>query len=179
MDFVKELKDIDYEDLFDRLAAYAGNRLKSVDIRLMDGKEPIDLVSELFLKVLTGQRNAETATCSLEEFLFGCLKSDIDAFFRKEKIWWLALADSAEDVQVSANGFPSDFTSQRELVIAELRNVGADEEEILVFNIWVEGITKPEKVGTELGRSPSDIYRIQRRIHSHLQKIHKSFKALL
>src|SRR5205085_10188904 len=93
MDFLQELQMVDFRDLFDRLAAYAGSRLSSVDIRLLDGKEPVDLVSELFTKVLTGQRNSEIATCTLAEFLVVCLKSDIDDFFRKEMIHWLIFAD--------------------------------------------------------------------------------------
>lgn len=178
MNFTEELQAIDFNDLFDRLVAYAAYRVKSVDLRELDGKEPVDIVSDLFEKILTGRRNAENVSCSLDDFLFGCLKSDIDAFFRKRKMCWLSIAD--DDAGVGGlSELPAETTATKNRVIAELRNIGANEEEIRVFSIWAEGITKPSEVGTELGVPATDIYKIQRRLLSHLQDIHQKSKAFV
>jgi len=179
MDFTKELEMVDFQDLFDRLTAYAVSRLHSVNIRLMDGKQPVDLVSDLLTKVLTGQRKAESATCSLDEFLFGCLKSDIDGFFRKEKIQWLSLVGDMAGESPSQDRVSSDLEAKKKFIFNQLQSVGADEDEIKVFSIWMEGIYKPKNVGIELERPAAEIYRIQRRLHKHLQKIHESAKAYL
>lgn len=179
MDFIKELETVDFQDLFDRLTAYAASRLRSVNIRLMDGKQPVDLVSDLLTKVLTGQRKAESAACSLDEFLFGCLKSDIDAFFRREKIQWLSLLGDMAGDRPTLDRVSSDLDAKKKLILNQLRSVGADEDEIQVFSIWMEGIYKPKNVGIELERPVAEIYRIQRRLHKHLQKIHESAKAYL
>lgn len=179
MDFTHELEKVDFQDLFDRLAAYAGYKLYGVDIRLLDGREPADLVSDLFVKVFTGQRNAETAHCTLEEFLFGCLSSDIDAFFRKNKIRHLPVTEELTEMNATDPRLEFSDRETKERIISELRKAGADDDEIKVFNIWTEGITKPQKVGTHLNLEASEIYRIQRRIQSRLLKIQKSIKTLV
>jgi RNA polymerase sporulation-specific sigma factor len=170
MDFAAALAKTDFADLFDRLAAYAAQRLCDVDIRAMEGKEPADLVADLFVKVLTGQRNADTATCTLEEFLFGCLRSDIDAFFRKNKIQWLPIIDAFGELDRAFDNVEKNDAAAARAIHA-LRNLGANDEEINVFILWMDGIRKPQEVGTELGLPVSFIYRIQRRLLNRLKKM--------
>jgi len=178
MDFYKELENTDFDDLFDRLVAYASAKLKSVDIRTMDGKEPCDLVADLFEKVLTNVRKAENASCTLKEFLFGCLRSDIDAFFHRKKPL-LVTANEGEVITNPVTEAPKQSAATKEHYINQLKGVGADEEEISVFNIWAEGITKPCDVGTELDLSSSTIYKIQRRLLKHQEDIRKKSKAVV
>jgi RNA polymerase sporulation-specific sigma factor len=178
MDFYKELNNTNFDELFDRLVAYASFKLKTVNIRVMDGKQPCDLVAELLEKVIKGIRNAETANCSLDEFLFGCLRSDIDAFFSKNKISPGSVGENTA-ITDSPVETPKQLLTSKEHHIAKLREVGADEEEISVFNIWAEGITKPFEVGTELGLSSKAIYKIQRRLFKHLEGIRKKSKIFV
>lgn len=176
MNFFQELQETDFGDLFDRLVAYASWRLKSVEIRVLDGKEPCDLVGDLLEKVVKGIRNPETATSKLDEFLFGCLKSDIDAFFNRKKIRLVAVPEDASATSAITETAKQTLTSKDHFIV-QLRSIGADEEEIKVFNIWTEGITRPAEVGTELGLPSSDIYRIQRRLFRRLEQLRKNSNA--
>ena len=73
------------DEIIDAMNAYAISRLKSVQVKSFNGKEAIDFVGELIIKVLEGKRDWNKAQCSFREFLFGCLRSEIDSFFKTLK----------------------------------------------------------------------------------------------
>jgi DNA-directed RNA polymerase specialized sigma24 family protein len=176
MHFLKELSDTDFDDLFGRLVGYATRKLRSVDIRTLDGMEPCDLVADIVEKALKNIRNPDNADCSLKEFLFGCVRSDIDAFFNRKKMRLVDLNDEIEII-LPAKETISQTIIRKEKYVTYLQEVGADKEEIDVFNIWAEGITKPAEVGRELALSSTEIYKIQRRLLKHLEIIRKKSKV--
>ena len=76
MYLAEAIKSVDMNEVIDRMNAYAISLLKSVGSKNFNGKEPIDFVGDVILKVMEGKRDWSKAKCSFTEFLFGCLKRD-------------------------------------------------------------------------------------------------------
>jgi len=85
MSLTEAIQSVDMDEVIDRMNAYAISLLKSVGVKNFNGKEPIDFVGDVVLKVMEGKRNWAKAQCSFTEFLFGCLKSEINNFFTTNK----------------------------------------------------------------------------------------------
>jgi DNA-directed RNA polymerase specialized sigma24 family protein len=171
MNLSEALKTVDLNDILDRLNAYAISRLKSVNIKSFDGKEPIDFVGDLLLKVLDGQRDWGKARCNFREFLFGCLRSEIDNFFRVKKYIVSDPPPEFPSFQVSTK-----IVEQRSHVTELLIKAGADDDEQTIFEYWMDGVIKPAEIAQDLGVDVKEIYTIVRRLERRLEKI--KYKAL-
>ncbi len=166
MDLEEAIQSVDMEELIDRMNAYAISQLKTVGIKNFNGKEPIDFVGDLILKVMEGQRDWNKAKCSFKEFLFGCLKSEIANFFKVNKYKY---NDDFPDI-------PSDSQSQnieeaRNQLFELLKQVGADDDELIVFEYWIDGITKSSEIAKDLGIEVKEVYNITKRLERRLPKI--------
>ncbi len=162
------------DDIIDRLNAYAISRLKLVDIKSFNGKEPSDFVGDLILKVIEGQRDWSKAQCTFKEFLFGCLKSDINSFFKSQKY----IVDE-EIIDVKSDEQQQNIEEERKLISNFLKQDDADDDELLIFEIWVEGITKPSEIAKEFGIDVKEVYNITKRIERRLSKIRNKAKNIL
>lgn len=166
MDLTEALHSIDMEAVIDRMNAYAISLLKSVGIKNFNGKEPIDFVGEVLLKVMDGQRDWTMAKCSFSEFLFGCLKSEISNFFTTNKY---IFEDELPDL--SSNEESYNFNEVKNQVSELLKQEGADDDELMVFEYWMDGINKPAEIAKDLGIDVKDVYRITKRLERSLSKI--------
>lgn len=172
MNFDEELRNADFDELFDALTGYAALRLKDVDPKLLAGKEPEDFVSDILEKVVRKIRNPDNAKCSLREFLFGCLRSDLSSFFKKLK----NEAPPVEDPELCAavqEISAGELQAWKDAVVNQLTLNGADQQEIAVFDCWADGILKPAQVGTELDLTASEVNTISRRLYRRLDCIKK------
>ncbi|MEL6945831.1 MAG: hypothetical protein AAFO82_24520, partial [Bacteroidota bacterium] len=80
------LASIDLDDLIPKMEYYALLRLKGIDEKDMGGDTIQDLIFRIIEKALTGVRRWDHEKgVEFEQFLFGCLKSEISEFFRKKK----------------------------------------------------------------------------------------------
>lgn len=166
MNLIEAIESEDMDDLINRLNAYAISRLKSIGIKDFNGKEPMDFVGELILKVIEGKRDWSRAECSFKEFLFGCLKSEITNFFKTNKnIYDNEIPDISSDY-VSSN-IENTRTQISQLLIQE----GADDNELLVFECWADGIVKPKDVALDLGIDVKEVNNITKRLVRKLPKI--------
>jgi RNA polymerase sigma factor (sigma-70 family) len=174
MNVYDEFNACDLDPIIDRMVSYAYYRLNNEGIKDFDGKDPLDFVSDIFLKVLEGKRDWNNAKCPFVEFLFGCLKSDISNFFKtiKRKI------DDIEIENFPDNNFES-IEEQKKLIVQMLIDENADDEELIVFDYWTDGITKPNLIAKDLGISEKDVYNIIRRLDRKIKKIQlKAIKVL-
>lgn len=167
MNLTEAIQSVDMDDIIDRMNAYAISHLKSVGIKNFDGKEPIDFVGDLILKVVEGKRDWTKAQCSFTEFLFGCLRSEINNFFKTHK----SIYDN-ELPEIPSNGQPPNDEDKRNQVSDLLKQEGADDDELTVFECWVDGITKPAEIAKDLGIDVKEVYRITKRLERRLSKIH-------
>lgn len=166
MNLAEAIQSVDMEEIIDRMNAYAISRLKSVGIKSFNGKEPIDFVGEVILKVMEGKRDWNKAQCSFKEFLFGCLKSEITNFFTTNKnIYQDDLSDISSDEQ------SSDMEEKHSQVLDFLEQEGADDDELTVFEYWMDGVLKPAEIAKDLGIAVKEVYNITKRLERRLPKI--------
>lgn len=168
MNLTEAIQSVDMDEVIDRMNAYAISRLKSVGVKNFNGKEPIDFVGEVILKVLEGKRDWTKAQCSFIEFLFGCLKSEINNFFTINK----NICDD-EFSDIPSNPQSSDDEDKRNQVIELLKEEGSDDDELIVFGCWVDGIMKPVDIAKDLGIEVKEVYKITKRLERRLLKIQK------
>jgi hypothetical protein len=165
MTLEEEFLKCDLNSIIDRMTLYVQYRTKTLKIKMLEGREPIDFVGEVIKKVLEGKRDWEKANCSFEDFLWGCLKSDLHNFFKK-----LKLNFDLEDQELADQDVVLTL-ERREEVIQLLRQEGADDDEILVFECWLDGLLKPKEVAEELGVEVNHINNITKRIKRRLPNI--------
>lgn len=166
MNLKEAIESIDMNEVIDRMNAYAIMRLKTVGVKNFDGKEPIDFVGDVILKVMDGQRNWSNAKCSFTEFLFGCLKSEISNFFSTNIN---IIADELPEVSSNDESFSIDET--RNQISEALTKEGADDDELIIFEYWMDGILKPAEIAKDLGMDVRVVYNITKRLERRLSKI--------
>lgn len=174
MNIYDEFKACDLEHVIDRMVSYASYRLNTEGVKDFAGKDSLDFVSDIFLKVLENKRDWNNAKCPFIEFLFGCLKSEISNYFKTNKRRF-------EDVEVE--DLPdSNFESneeQKKLIVQMLKDEHADDDELIVFDYWMDGTTKANLIAKDLGISVKEVYNITRRLERKLKKIqHKALNVL-
>ena len=166
MNLIEAIQSVDMDKVINSMNAYAISLLKSVGAKNFDGREPIDFVGDVILKVIEGKRDWTKAKCSFKEFLFGCLKSEISNFFKTNKY---SYDDELPDIPSS--GHPSVCEDGRDQVFKLLQQEGADDDELLIFGYWVDGVTKPKEIAEDLGIEVKEVYNITKRLERRLPKI--------
>ena len=167
MTVTEAIESVDLEEIIDGMNAYAYKRLKSFNLKNLKGKEPQDFVSEVIIKTLNGTRDWEKATCSFKEFLFGCLRSDIDSFFKTNKKNY---EDELEEIPHIDHSNLS-HVEQKKLATDLLKKEGADADELTIFDYWTDGVRKPKEISKELDVDVGEIYVITKRLERRLIKI--------
>ena len=166
MNLAEAIQSVDMDEIIDSMNAYAISRLKSVGVKNFNGRHPIDFVGDLILKVMEGKRDWSKAECSFKEFLFGCLKSEITNFFRTNRN---ITVGELPDVPVNRGSI--NIEEKRKQVSELLKQEGADDDELTVFEFWMDGIFKPAEIAKDLGVDVKEIYKIIKRLERKREKI--------
>lgn len=174
MTLAEAIQSVDMDKIIDRMNAFAISRLKSVGIKNFNGKLPVDFVGDLILKVLEGTRDWSKAKCSFELFLFGSLKSDIDNFFTTNKF-----NNTDKLPEIPIEGHSSGFEEERQKVSELLKQEGSDDEELIVFEYWMDGMNKPSEIAADLGIDVKEIYKITKRLERRIQKIKPQISSFI
>lgn len=167
MEAIEAFSNCDTKALIDKLTVYASLRLKTVGIRDFEGKEPVDIVADLIEKVLNGTRKWDSSNSTFEEFLFGVLKSEIYSFFKKNKY---ISDDEIAELEVEYID-EEEFLQKRNDALILVKKSGADNEELLLLELWIDGITKPSQIAKILEVKPEDVYVITKRLRRRIHKI--------
>ena len=93
----------DMEDIINRMILYAKEKIKLLDIKNLQGKEPFDFVQDILCKSLESKRNWDETKCSFVEFLFGCLKSEISNFYSSKQIFHQDIPDNLSEKNESVD----------------------------------------------------------------------------
>jgi hypothetical protein len=173
MNLIEAMQSVDMDDVINRMNAYAISRLKTIGVKSFNGQEPIDFVGDLFLKIIEEKRNWNNAQCSFTEFLFGCLKSEISNFFVDYKDRY------TEVIPEIINIDSYDIAEKQGQISDLLMNQGADDDELTVFEYWMDGIYKPAVIAADLGIDVKDVYKIIKRLERRLPKIQTQAKNLI
>ena len=164
----------DMEDVVNRMTLYAKEKFRLLDIKIFQGKEPLDFVQDVLCKSLESKRNWDESKCSFVEFLFGCLKSEISNFISpsSKRVFYQDIPDN-----LSEN---NENIDEEILKITEaLKQEGADDEEIILFSYWIDGIYKPAVISDDLGIDVKYISNITRRLRRRLFKVHPKVRQLI
>lgn len=136
----------DMDSIIDRMTAYVYIQLRLVGIKDLEGQEPVDIVQDVLIKVAQGDRDWSKARCNFIEFLFGCLKSHLHNFFKKFKSRYDYEMPELSQEEDSAG----EVADLKNTAIETLKDDGADDQEIQIFECWTDGIIKPSDVSREL-----------------------------
>ncbi len=166
MTLEEALHNNDMNDIMDSMTAYVYGRIKTIGLKDLEGKTPEDFVGEVLMKVAEGERDWLKAKCSFKVFLFGCLKSHLSNFFVTfEQKYETELPDID-------SGIESENESElKQIIIQKLKEGGADQDELDMFECWMDGINKPSEVADLLGKDVQAIYNIKKRLERKLPKL--------
>jgi len=99
-----ELLKLDLPVIINKMNSYAAMRIKSVDIKKLNGMEPQDFTSNTILKVLDGRRDwLNASTDDMIAFLMMCLKSEISHFLEVINKREITLVDMYDEKLLSNN----------------------------------------------------------------------------
>lgn len=166
MNLAQAIQSENMDEIIDSMNAYAISRLKSVGEKSFNGRSPLDFVADIILKVMEGTRNWDSAECSFKLFLFGCLKSDIFNFFKT-----LKNKHTNELPEFPVNGSSINIEEKRKQVSELLKQAGAEDAELTVFEYWMDGIFKPADIAKDLGIDAKEVYVIIKRLERKREKI--------
>ena len=166
MSLIEAIQSVNMEEIINSMNAYAISRLKSVGVKNFNGREPIDFVGDLILKIIEEKRDWGKAQCSFKEFLFGCLRSEISNFFKTNKNIY---TDELLDIPSNVQSF--NIEEKRNQLSDLLKKEGADDDELTIFEYWMDGVYKPAEIASDLGIDVKEIYNITKRIERRLPKI--------
>ena len=174
MTLEEALHNNDMDDIIDSMTAYAYSRIKTIGVKDLQGKGPEDFVCEVLMKVAEGDRDWQKAKCSFKVFLFGSLKSHIsnylDAFEQKY----------GSDLPDIKKGEESNNDSELiQIAIQKLEREGADQNEVDMFECWIDGINKPSEIADLLGKDVKEIYNIQKRLLRKIPKLRTLIKKII
>ncbi|WP_321334985.1 hypothetical protein [uncultured Bacteroides sp.] len=162
----------DMEDVVDRMILYAREKFKSLDVKSLQGKEPFDFVQDVLCKSLESKRNWDESKCSFVEFLFGCLRSEISNFFSSNQIFHQDIPDDLSADNESVNEEILEVTKI-------LKQEGADDDEIIIFTYWTDGISKPAAISEDLGIEVKEVLNITKRLRRRLIKVQSKVRQLI
>jgi hypothetical protein len=162
----------DMEDIVNRMILYAKEKFRLLDIKNLQGKEPFDFVQDVLCKSLESKRNWDETKCTFVEFLFGCLKSEISNFYSSKQIFHQDIPDNLSEKNESVDEEILEITKV-------LKQEGADDDEIILFTYWVDGICKPAVISEDLGVEVKDVLNITKRLRRRLLKVQSKVRQLI
>lgn len=172
MTVLEALDSVDMEDVIDRMNLYATKCLRSGGIKDFNGREPVDFVGEVIMKAIEGTRKWDSARFSFRRFLFVALRSEISNYFKSGK----ANHTSSVPIDLTERASLQEIELARQEASELLKQEGADNEELIVFEYWMDGIDKPGEIASDLGTDVKEIYNITKRIERRLPLIQAKLK---
>lgn len=94
------------------------------------------------------------------------MKSEISNYFKTHKNIYVN-----ELLDIPSNGYSSNYKDTRTQVFEFLEQEGADDYELLIFECWVDGISKPKDIAKELEIEVKEVYNVTKRLERRLLKI--------
>ncbi|WP_282085157.1 hypothetical protein [Aquimarina algiphila] len=150
-----------------------------------DGLEPLDFVFGVFEKALAGIRNWDGNKVDFQHFVFGVLQSEISAHFERRKrrnekkdnedideSYIIDIPKIVEEVGEEDNSIQSiDNKVTKNTFLELLKNDGATDIEILIFECWCDDIYKPKEISELLDIDIKTIYNALKRLQKRRKKI--------
>lgn len=176
-------------DLVLRMRAFARERLGDYNDN-HEGQQKLDFVFNVFQKALADIRKWDKEKCDFENFLFGVLKSEISAYHEKAKrrkpqeeedekdeSYILDIPVYSEEVGFDDLSFDEiDNKKLKENYVTLLKDSGASDLEMLIFECWCENIYKPNEISTFLEVDITEVYNAVKRLERRKGKLNSQGK---
>ncbi len=166
MTLEEALQNNDMNEIMDSMTAYVYGRIKTIGLKDLEGKTPEDFVAEVLMKVAEGERDWLKAKCSFKEFLFGCLRSHLYSFFKSFEQKF-----EEEFLDIESGAASENESELKQIAIQKLKEDGADQDEIDVFECWIEDMRKPAEIAEYLEKNVKEIYNITKRLERKMAKL--------
>ena len=175
MTLQEALNSSNMDEIIDSMTAYVYSRIKTIGVKDLQGKQPEDFVADILMKVAEGERDWTKAKCPFKEFLFGCLKSHMNNFFKS----YQSTIDDATPSIGSDDLAKNDLNNLKEKAVLLLIDEGADEDEIAVFECWIDGIKKSSEIAIQLSKDVKEVYNISKRLDRKTPRLHEKIRKFL
>ena len=98
----------------------------------------------------------------------------------------VVLLNSYSSKQIFHQDIPDNLSEKNESVDEEIQEItkvlkqeGADDDEIILFTYWVDGICKPTAISEDLGVEVKEILNITKRLKRRLLKVQPKVRQLI
>lgn len=196
-EILEHLDSIDIKELLDRMEHYVRSRFYNKSESARKGFDYLDFCYNVLIKVCDGTRNWDKDKTSFENFVFGSLKSDLYNFFRKLKnesknfskegdihsnneTYLIEVSDYIESSEIEADDEPQsiDFEEISKDTINSLKEQGADELELAVFECWLSGYFKPKEIAELNDTTTIEVNNAIKRLSRKQLKLQKKWISL-
>lgn len=194
-DILKHLDSIDLNELLDRMEAYTRLRFYSKSERDRDGVDYLDFCYNVLIKACDGVRKWNKESAYFEEFIFGCLKSDLYNFFRKQRdklsssekeegenqeSYLIELNDYIDlnEIEDEEDHPDLDFEEVKKHTLKSLKSQGSDKLEIEVFECWLVGYYKPKEIAELCGSNTTSVNNAIKRLSRKTIKLQEEWISL-
>ncbi|MEC7771845.1 MAG: hypothetical protein VX798_11725 [Bacteroidota bacterium] len=194
-EILQQLESIDLNELLDRMEDYVRTRFYSTSEKDREGFDYLDFCYNVLMKACTGKRNWDKEKTSFENFIFGALKSDLYSFFRSQKnkkkqdnsdpnptqeVYLIELNDfvDLEEIPDQDTKQDLDFKTISENCLNFLKEQGADEVEIGVFECWLAGYEKPQEIAELCGTTTAKVNNAVKRLSRKTIKLKGKWTSL-
>ena len=194
---IETLDSIDLKALLDRMEDYVRNRFYDKSDQNKNGLQFQDFCQDVFRKACDGTRKWNMKKCSFENFVFGTLRSDLSYFFKRgttrpddddnddefEQMEETYITDVYHNVHIELYTNDENFAKIDDDIIikqwiSSLREQGADELEIEIFECWTAGIKTPREVADYCDLPIKEINNIYKRLRRKKIKIDTQWVSL-
>lgn len=172
-----------------RMRAFAKKKLGDYNDN-HDGQQKLDFVFNVFQKALNDIRKWDKDKCDFENFLFGVLKSEISAYHEKvkrrkppeeedgsEESYILDIPVFSEEIGQDDLSFNEiDNKKLKENYVTLLKDSGASDLEMLIFECWCEDIYKPSDIAGFLEVETTEVYSAVKRLERRKSKLNSQVK---
>jgi hypothetical protein len=178
------------KDLLDRMEHYVRSRFYSKSETIRKGFDYLDFCYNVLMKACDGTRKWNKDKTDFESFIFGSLKSDLHNFFRKFKnekkessgniVYLIEVNEYIEINEVEYKEEPQniDFEDISKDTLHSLKEQGADELELAVFECWLSGYYKPKEIAELNDTTTIDINNAVKRLSRKTIKLREKWISL-
>jgi len=175
MTLQEALNSSNMDEIINGMTAYVYSHIKTIGVKDLQGKQPEDFVADVLMKVAEGERDWNKAKCPFKEFLFGCLRSHMNNFFKSYHSTFDDAPPSIGNYDLVKN--ESDDLKEKAILI--LIDDDADEDEIAVFECWMDEIKKASEIAIQLNKDVKDVYNISKRLERKIPRLQEKIRKFL
>lgn len=191
------LDSIDMKDLLDRMEHYVHGRFYSKSESVRKGFDYLDFCYNVLIKACDGTRKWDKDKTTFEKFIFGSLKSDLHNFFRKfrnenkdssqknenlsdDEVYLIEVNDYIElyEVEDEEKIQIIDFENISKDTLHSLKEQGADELELAVFECWLSGYYKPKEIAELNDTTTTEVNNAVKRLSRKTIKLKEKWTSL-